>query len=139
MGLAESNESRLMGERTRPLSPHDITSDVPSFNGAPLSQQLRCSVRHMKSNSKIQIKSRGRSQSVCSEKAERDCRVRENENIYGDEADPLVNAIDETAESVENLERLEKQIRLEKERTEQYLSELLHYLNTTEQHAPDAK
>jgi len=129
MGLTQNNESRIMGENTRLLSPTDCTENVDCLNEAPLSQQLRNSIRHMRSNSKIQIKRRGRSQSEISEPA--------NDEESGDEEEE--EEVDDVmlparqSNHLEQLERLEGEILQEKERTEKYMSELFSYMNSLDE------
>ena len=119
-----------MGEKVRPSSPTDCTKDVACLNAAPLSQQLRNSVRHMRNNCKIQIKRSVRSRS--SEASEPE--VPPFDDVSEEEDDDVVFndiAIDNT-ESVENLQKLERQIQAEKEKTESYMKELFSYLDSLE-------
>ena len=127
MGLTQNNESRIMGEETRPLSPTDCTENVECLNEAPLSQQLKNSVRHMRSNSKIQIKRRGRSQSEISEPAPDEELSDEDEEVD----DVMLPA--RQSNHLEQLERLEREILQEKERTERYMSELFSYMNSLDE------
>lgn len=133
IGVTANNESILMGEKIRPSSPVDCTENVNCLNAAPWSQQLRNSVRHMRNNCKIQIKTSNRSSSSETTEPELTNSLDDvseddddNDNVFSD----LTTGND--SESVENLQRLEREIQAEKEKTESYMKEIFSYLDSLE-------
>lgn len=130
IGVTGNNESILMGEKIRPSSPVDCTENVNCLNLVPLSQQLRNSVRHMRNNCKIQIKTSNRSSS--SETVESE--ITSVPDVSDDEDDDVFNDVTTVndSESVENLQRLEREIQAEKEKTESHMKEIFAYLDSLE-------
>lgn len=119
MGLTESNESQIMGEGQRNTDYNDSVSSS-YYNKRMLSMQLRKSLRHMKGNTKIQIKSRGRNASVNSEE---DTEESVSEPYY-------ITTTTSSAPSIpsdvlqKNLNSLEKEIEREKVLTKKSMDEL---------------
>jgi len=133
IGVTTNNESILMGEKILPSSPVDCTEDVNCLNIAPLSQQLRSSVRNMQNNCKIQIKTSNRSSSSDTTEPEVTAPlddVSEDDDGDDDVFNDVITVND--SESVENLQRLEREIQAEKEKTESYMKEIFSYLDSLE-------
>lgn len=129
-GLSESNEAQMMGEQQKPK----IDACNFSVVDGPLSQQLKGSMRHMRNNTKIQIKSR--SSRSYSEAANHN----QHRNSFGDGGicvDSVVGVKSELElpqrkeESVELLERLQREIEEEKARALQYMTELQRAMKLT--------
>ena len=131
IGVTANNESILMGEKIRPSSPVDCTEDIDCLNTAPLSQHLRSSVRNMQNNCKIQIKTSNRSSSSGATEPEVTTPL---DDVSEDDDDDVFNDVITVndSESVENLQRLEREIQAEKEKTESYMKELFSYLDSLE-------
>jgi len=117
MGLTDSNESQIMGEGQRNMDYNDSVSSS-YYNKKMLSLQLRKSLHHMKSNTKIQKKScRGRNQSINSED---DLEETVTEPYYTTTSapPPPSNVIQA------NIDNLSKEIEREKELTKRSMDEL---------------
>lgn len=131
IGVAANNECILMGEKIRPSSPVDCTENVNCLNAAPLSQQLRNSVKQMRNNCKIQIKTSNRSSSSDTTEPE---VASVPDDVSDDDDDDVFNDVITVndSESVENLQRLEREIQAEKAKTESYMKEIFSYLDSLE-------
>ena len=123
MGLTESNESQIMGEGQK-LNDFDDLGSRTSYNKRMLSVQLRKSLRHMKNNTKIQTKNRGRNQSLNSEE--------EFENIIAEENIHSTVSAQPSNISKANLDNLEREIEREKELTKRSMDELESILHSME-------
>lgn len=115
LGLSEINEAKIMGEHQ---IPHSMESCNLSYFNSSLSQQLKGSLRHMKNNCKIQIKSR--SSRAHSTRTRMSLELNDHDIITS----PLSAVSGRHCESREELMQLEKQIRQEKELAETYMAEL---------------
>lgn len=121
MGLTESNEARIMGERCRPVvSSIDQILVDSSYNNRVLSQRLKNSVRHMKNNSRIELKCRGRSQSLSNED--------EGSSSPCQNTFSHVNSSEASVISKSEVATLEEKVRKEKELTRQCMDDLASYL-----------
>lgn len=125
MGLTESNEARIMGERCRPVvSSIDQILVDSSYNNRVLSQRLKNSVRHMKNNSRIELKCRGRSQSLSNED--------EGSSSPCQNTFSHVNSSEASVISKSEVATLEEKVRKEKELTRQCMDDLASYLKSIE-------
>lgn len=110
LGLSQSNEAKIMGEHH---SAHAETCSFTHYTN-PLSQQLKGSLKHMKNNCKIQLKSRGsRVQSI-----------KTRQSLECEHAVTMEPAMSNFNEDHEKLICLQRQIQREKNLVENYMTEL---------------